>query len=228
MAPKEQFLALSGAVSTYSGRKVLRRGDSLPVDVEPGEAERLRALGAYGYPDTRPADDRDEAQVLADDLAAQVAEEEGIEPEPVDPGDEPETEEEEEGPEPEEDRVGLEAYLKAASIEEVLDRVDDDPELATVLLEIESAAEEPREPLVAGLRSLLGVEPEEVTEPATGEPAGSTEPQEPQGAQPVDYSGWKAPQLKEELKRRGIEFKPVGVKNAELVALLEADDAKSA
>jgi len=215
MAPRSVITGLSATVRTEHGRKILRRGESLPEDALPGEGKRLADLGVYGVPVDRNADTRDEAQVLADELAAQHAAEErsrGIEPEPeVAAAEEVE-------PEPEEDEVGLTAFLKTASIDQVLDRIEKEPEIGATLLDLARADEEAPEGLVAALEVQLGVEPS-----ASGEDAGNGAP-----AEPVDYSDWKGPQLNAELEKRGIEFKPVGEKNAAKAEKLIADDAAKA
>lgn len=164
MAPKSVITGLSATVKTERGRKILRQGDALPEDVLPGEAHRLAELGVYGIPKDRNADKRDEAQVLADDLAAQHAAEEAARGNPEEvteavvedgAGESSEGEESDETPELEEDRVGLAAYLKTAKVAEVLDRVAQEPDVAPMLLELEQEATKPRKSLVSGLEAVV-------------------------------------------------------------------------
>ncbi len=156
MAPSRRVITgLSATVKTERGRKILRQGDALPEDVLPGEAERLAGLGVYGVPKDRNADTRDEAQVLADDLAAQHAAEEAARGNVPAAGEGSGTGEEA-SPEPEEDKVGLAAYLSTATVKEVLARVESEPDVAPLLLELEKAAGSPRKSLVAGLEGAAG------------------------------------------------------------------------
>ena len=159
MAPKRVITGLSATVKTERGRKILRQGDALPEDVLPGEAHRLAELGVYGTPKDRNADKRDEAEVLRDELARQHDAEEAargnaeeVEAVTEDAGEGAEGEPPE--PEPEEVRVGLTAYLQAANVADVLDRVGKEPDIAPVLLEIEREADKPRKSLVAGLEAV--------------------------------------------------------------------------
>jgi hypothetical protein len=209
MTPKPEVItALSATAYTASGKRVvLRKGDTLPSEVPAREAERLRGLGVFGPPKSTKIDDRDEAQVLQDELTAQFNAEDaarGNAPEPV----------AETVPEPEEDEVGLIAYLQTASVEEVLSRVEEDPEIGDTLLGL-ARETEGKASLVAALEVQMGI----------SEPADVPTDDDASEREPVDYSGWKGPELNAELKERGIEFKPVGEKNSAKAEKLAADDA---
>ena len=193
---RELFLALSGAVNTESGMRILRRGDELPADALSGEAERLRALGAFGVPPVPEVDNRDELDLMNEELARQHAEETG------------------ELPEAQVDEVGNVAYLKAATIPEVLARVGDDAVLAKELIaaEIEGRGDEARSTLIEQLTEIADEVPAETeVEPETAAPA------------KVDYSELKQPQLKALLDERGIDYPKGVVANAKLIALLEGE-----
>jgi hypothetical protein len=62
--------------------------------------------------------------------------------------------------------------------------------------------------------------------PAENPPAETETANEP--TPPPKYDGWKQPQYKAELDKRGIEYKKGPVRNDDLLALLEADDAAKA
>ena len=182
MNKSEVFLLLSGGVKTERGRKILRRGDTLPEDVLPGEAERLRELGALGVPAAPASESKDEADVMLEAIEAEI--EEAGTPEPVSPEPEPTPEAEpepapaampdpdadeapaapeaeEETPAPVEDTVGLVAYVKAADDAEVLDRAEKaEPAERAALLEAAREASgtgrrQKRASLVKGLEALL-------------------------------------------------------------------------
>jgi hypothetical protein len=113
----------------------------------------------------------------------------------------------------------LTEYVRDTTIKDIVAAVGGDVELAkrVLIAEADATGGEPRPTLVKALEKVVQADTGE-TPPAPAE--GDAPPA------PADYSDWKGPQIKAELTKRGIEFKPVGVKNADLIALLVADDAK--
>jgi hypothetical protein len=197
MAPsKEVITSLRADVKTESGRKTLYRGDELPADVLPGQAERLRSLGALAAP-ASPApegEDVDEVDVLAASLT----------------------------------EAEMTDYVGHHTIKEIVTAVGENAELAQKVLTAEADATggEPRPTLVKALEKVIGevVDSPPATTEGDGQPAADTETP----AEAVDYSDWKAPQLKAALDERGIDYPKGVVKNATLVELLEANPAELA
>lgn len=63
---QEVLLSLTGLVKCESGQHMLDRGDPVPDDILPEEADRLRGLGAIGVPSkTVEAESGDDADVLS-------------------------------------------------------------------------------------------------------------------------------------------------------------------